>query len=288
MQVKCNYCDNYFEDTLEKCPYCSAPNEHIRRTANKLPKTIDELKEYCRVNNVPVDKMRFHIGENYKGAKAYGIYRDGDEVIVYKNKADGTRAVRYSGKDEAYAVNEIFQKMRAEFNEHKAANIERKASGGGGPKSGGPRKPRKRHPILEWMSNHLITTIIIAVFVLGLVVWLLEPAMGDYRKGYYNYNDQYYYSQGSSWYRYDENSGWEPTEVPGDDIDDYWESTYYDYDYDIQDFTDSYYYNDDGDDWSSDWDDDDDWSWSDDDYSSDDWDDSDWDWDSGSDWDSDW
>ncbi len=41
------------------------------------------------MNNVPVDKMRFHIGENYKGAKAYGIGR-GDEVgtLEVGKKAD--------------------------------------------------------------------------------------------------------------------------------------------------------------------------------------------------------
>ncbi len=92
------------------------------------------------------------------------------------------------------------------------------------------------------MKDHLIATIIIAVFVLALVVWLLEPAMGDYRKGYYNYNDQCYYSQGSSWYRYDDTSGWD---------DDDW--SWSDDDYSSDDWDDSDWDWDRGSDWDSDW-----------------------------------
>ena len=48
--------------------------------------------------------------------KAFGIYKDSDgNFVVYKNKGDGTRAERYRGKDEAYAVNEIYQKLRSEI-----------------------------------------------------------------------------------------------------------------------------------------------------------------------------
>ena len=40
--------------------------------------------------------------------------------IVYKNKADGTRAVRYKGTDEAYAVNELYLKLKDEILNQKA------------------------------------------------------------------------------------------------------------------------------------------------------------------------
>ena len=64
---------------------------------------------------MPLEKMRFFIGEDYKGARAFGIFQDGNgDFVVYKNKDNGQRAVRYQGKDEAYAVNEIYQKLKAE------------------------------------------------------------------------------------------------------------------------------------------------------------------------------
>lgn len=53
---------------------------------------------------------------DFRQPKAFGIYKDSDgNFVVYKNKGDGTRAERYRGKDEAYAVNEIYQKLRSEI-----------------------------------------------------------------------------------------------------------------------------------------------------------------------------
>jgi len=84
--------------------------------ATRSPKTIDELKTFCYRHQLPLEQMRFFVGENYQGARAFGIYQDYDGYfVVYKNKADGTRAIRYRGIDEAYAVNEIYQKMKSEI-----------------------------------------------------------------------------------------------------------------------------------------------------------------------------
>ena len=50
----------------------------------------------------------------------FGIYRDEDgEFVVYKNKSDGSRAVRYKGLDEAFAVNELYEKLRSEVSERR-------------------------------------------------------------------------------------------------------------------------------------------------------------------------
>lgn len=78
------------------------------------PETIAELQQYCAQKGMPLIRMRFFIGENYKQPRAFGIYRDGDDFVVYKNKDNGNRAVRYKGPDEAFAVNEIFQKLLSE------------------------------------------------------------------------------------------------------------------------------------------------------------------------------
>lgn len=118
MQIKCDYCGAYFNDTEEQCPTCGAPNNQLRRTASSVPLTIEELQRFVVEKNIPAEKIRFFIGVDYREPKAYGIYKDEmtGNFVVYKNKADGTRAVRYEGKDEAYAVNEIYQKLREEIN----------------------------------------------------------------------------------------------------------------------------------------------------------------------------
>ena len=83
----------------------------------RKPKTIDELKEYCERKGFTSEKTRFFIGENYKGPRAFGIYKDetSGEFIVYKNRVDGTRAIRYRGSDEAFAVGELYDKLHAEM-----------------------------------------------------------------------------------------------------------------------------------------------------------------------------
>jgi len=126
MKVKCEYCNTMFEDSLEKCPNCGAANKNIRRMADKTPKTIKELHEWYAARNLPpYEVTRFFIGVDYKKPKAYGIYQDGADFVVYKNKADGSRAVRYKGSDEAYAVNEIYLKLKSEIVNQKARNVER-------------------------------------------------------------------------------------------------------------------------------------------------------------------
>ena len=47
MQVKCEYCDNYIDDVAEQCPFCGAPNLNKVRAANRIPRTIAELKDFC-------------------------------------------------------------------------------------------------------------------------------------------------------------------------------------------------------------------------------------------------
>ncbi len=115
MKVNCDYCGNYMETTDECCPHCGAENTHIAGHYSKDPVTIDELKAYCIEHKIPYEKLHVHVGENYTEPKAFGIYKDlvSGNFVVYKNKADGQRAIRYEGKDEAYAVHELFLKIRS-------------------------------------------------------------------------------------------------------------------------------------------------------------------------------
>lgn len=121
MKIPCYYCGQMISDTEQNCPYCGGANRNVKRGADNIPATIQELKDYCEAHHLPLQAMRVFIGENYQGAKAYGIYQDKstNHFIVYKNKADGSRAIRYEGNDEAYAVNELYLKINARVAEQK-------------------------------------------------------------------------------------------------------------------------------------------------------------------------
>lgn len=85
---------------------------------NQPPKTIAELKEWYKSRNLPPEnETRFFIGKDIGEPRAFGIYEDRDtgEFVVYKNKGNGERAIRYRGWDEAYAVNELYLKLKSEI-----------------------------------------------------------------------------------------------------------------------------------------------------------------------------
>ena len=48
MKVKCDYCGSFIEDTDETCPNCGAVNSHLMRSADGVPKTIEELKAFAK------------------------------------------------------------------------------------------------------------------------------------------------------------------------------------------------------------------------------------------------
>ena len=123
-KVKCEYCGAFIDDSEEKCPNCNAVNANFKRYVPTTPKTIEELKGWYAARNLPDESItRFFIGKDIKEPKAFGIYKDGENFIVYKNKANGSRAIRYKGTDEAYAVNELYLKLKSEILNQKSRNI---------------------------------------------------------------------------------------------------------------------------------------------------------------------
>ena len=112
---KCVFCGAFVNSRNRACPHCGGVNENYVSAYSHaffLPKTMEELNEYCSARNLPLDRLRFFIGEDYRAPKAYGIFRAGENrFVVYKNKSDGTRSVRYDGPDEAFAVSELFAKL---------------------------------------------------------------------------------------------------------------------------------------------------------------------------------
>ena len=208
---------------------------------------------------MPLEKMRFFIGINEPSPRAFGIYREGDRFIVYKNKSDGSRAVRYDGPDEAYAVNELYLKL---LEEHR---LRKNGGGSGSTRSSGGTQQRK---------NPIIPRIVSAIILLFVLYQLAGPRLSHRKDGYYRLGERLFYRYGSSWYvdsdYYDD---WVETDsFPVDDYGSYYVGDNYDDSWGSSDFTDS-------DTWDSLQDSDSDSDW-DTDYDS---------WDSGdTDWDSDW
>ena len=223
---------------------------------NGIPKTIEELQQWYIDRNLPQEEVtRFFIGKNYEGPKAFGIYKDEltGEFIVYKNKANGDRAIRYQGKDEEKAVRELYLKLKEEIGNQKSNN--RRTSG------------RK--------SSSFSLLNLIPVGLMGIVAAIIGiTAFFTPQRGYYSYKDNYYYYQNGSWYEYFDVSGWNIVDEIGElkkDYKEYFMSEEYMATYDATDFSISPYYQEPTVD-----DSDSDWSSSDS-------------WDSGStDWDSDW
>ena len=222
MKVKCEYCGNFFDDTLEKCPNCGAPNNSIRRSTADQPTTVEELKMWYVSNGLPPeDVTRFFIGVDYKEPKAFGIYKDENSgnFVVYKNKADGSRAVRYEGTDEAYAVNELYLRLKQEILQQKANNLKNasgsdssgsNSSGTKGGKSGG----KKNNLFLIICFLIFLSPVLFAgiFFMVGVGMAVNEPNEGYYQKD----GIIYYHSTDSNgvWADYDASSGeWEQTEV---------------------------------------------------------------------------
>ena len=230
--------------------------------------------------NLPLEEMRTFIGEDYKGAKAFGIYKDETDgtFVVYKNKEDGTRAVRYKGSDEAYAVNELYQKMKERVAVQKAHQQPKVAKPASGASVSAQQRQSGKNLSKALFPICLIT--IVAIIILSVVFALIGESGPD--TGYYTYGDRSYYYYGD-WYEW-ENDSWQyaPYESWMDsDYESYYDSYSYDSGADYEDFEDSPYYTpyDDSSDDDDSWDDD---SW-----------DSGWDsgdsWDSGyDDWGSDW
>lgn len=269
MKVKCEHCGAEISELDIKCPYCRGENVHYKKeivstyNSNNEPKTIEELKQWYIAMNLPDENVtRFFIGKNYKHPKAFGIYKDesSGNFIVYKNKASGERAVRYEGPDEAYAVKELYKKLKDEIYNQKHNN-----------NSDNNNKSNRSNRKSKFSVVYIFWIIFFLIFLIPIIISIFSP-----NRGYYRYNDDYYYYQDGSWYEYDNNYGWRhayPDEYFKDNYSDYYYSSGYVYNLGIDRFEDSSYYVEPS---SSDYDSDSSWD------SSDSWDSS------STDWDSDW
>lgn len=175
---------------------------------NRAPATIEQLQAWYIAHNLPPEEItRFFIGKNVQEPRAFGIYRDGNLFIVYKNKADGSRAVRYSGFDESFAVSEIYEKLKLEISSQKSVNT-------------------VKAPLTAEQKRRQRRSMCIFLLVAALaIVWLVWSVRNTPSRGYYHTDDAwYYYCDG--WYVYDEYYGaWYVYDSAYDN--DYWSDYYY-------------------------------------------------------------
>ena len=129
MYVKCAYCGSMINSTDAKCRNCGAANDAIVRTVKEQPHTIVEFQEWYKSKGLPPYTVtRFFIGEDYRGARAFGIYynENNGNYVVYKNTSSGQRCVHYEGCDEEYAVNELLQRLQAEIIQQKMFEVKKR------------------------------------------------------------------------------------------------------------------------------------------------------------------
>lgn len=214
---------------------------------------------------------RFFIGKDIAEPKAFGIYKnERGEYVVYKNKASGERAIRYQGPDETFAVSEILQRLRDEIASQKARNEARRR-----PSAAGPSQPQgaaapTAASLLSRKEKGFLGTIIAGVIALVMLV-----SGNGIPNGYYQYQGQSYYRQGSAWYRYQPSTNdWYETNTPGqitkDNADQYRLENFNGKRFEESQWYDNGRDNSDNDSWDNDdWDNDDDWDDSDTDWDSD-------------------
>ena len=279
MKIKCEYCESVYDDSEGRCPNCGAPAPTTGHTASGTPKTIEELKKYCDDNGFTSERTRFFIGEDYRGAKAFGIYQEGSDFVVYKNKADGSRAVRYRGSDEEYAVRELYMRLQDEVLNQKSHYVARKEREVEDSRSTAGRSTSRSGRAHRGILGGIFSNIL----EIAVVIWIIASVFAMFRgnhNGYYTYGPTHYYNLDGTWYYYASDYGnwYESYDTPEDLVDnykDYYDGDSWDSSYGTTDFTRTDYY--------SDWEDDNNDSSSD----SSGWSSSDWD-SSSTDWDSDW
>lgn len=215
------------DDTLQAPAPQQAASQQAASQIMARPDSIEALKAYCDAKGMPLEKMRFFIDQDYREPRAFGIYRDGDGFVVYKNKANGSRAVRYHGPDEAYAVNELFQKL---LDECHARGIY---------PDGKPQMTEAQRKAHRRTKRIVVCIVVVMALLFASVVFFVTRH--HHSDGYYRYADgAYYYRYGSDWYYDDGDNNWvEVNDFPYDDYGDYYLGSDYDDSWATGDFRDS-------------------------------------------------
>ena len=198
MKVQCEYCNSWIDDTDEKCPNCGGVNKAYKRTTDQTPKTIEELKQWYVNHHLPPEETtRFFIGRNYQQPRAFGIYQnEKGEFIVYKNKDNGQRAIRYQGTDEAYAVNELYMKLKEEIlNQKRNSQLKKNGSS---KSQGAVGKVKKAADQAFTVASYIICG---AAVVIAIATWISSCSLvANRHEGYYKVDDKMLYHYYNTWY----------------------------------------------------------------------------------------
>lgn len=186
-RIKCEFCGHYIEDYEDRCASCGAPNNNLKRTVSNTPRTISELQSWYRARKLPPEEVtRFFIGKNITEPRAFGIYEENGVFTVYKNKSDGSRAVRYQGEDEAYAVNELYMRLKEEILQQKNNNLRKQTTSYNRNNSYGSfggtshNRRRKRRRILPMVIVAMILPFVLTMtLMIGITTLLENSVTGD-------------------------------------------------------------------------------------------------------------
>ena len=234
MSKRCEQCGAVLRDDDRDCPYCGAViSETQTQPAGtyKVPQTIAELKQFCENRGMPLEKMRFFIGEDFREPRAFGIYQDEDgQFVVYKNKDTGERAIRYRGENEAFAVHELYEKLKSETelrrNKYGSRNVQ--------PSGDGETTPIYHEEVVvgtmkggkNFYKKLVAYVLLLAISLTGAGVFTSNLTRERYERnhgksGYYEYNDVAYYHYRDDWYYYDMyDYDWYRTTSPFSDYED--------------------------------------------------------------------
>ena len=210
MKILCEYCNSYIDDSEEKCPNCGAVNIHMARTASNVPKTTEELQQWCMHKNITAAQSNFFLGINKDEVCASGIYQDEatGNFIVYKNIFDGTHTVFYEGKDEAYAVFDCYMRLRESLLKQTPTVIHSHSHSESDLPLYDPYEELRNGEGLDlnikwkldkkklWKASPFILIAILVLLFLGFSI--NGPA-----EGYYKYEDNiYYFQKNCGWYEF--------------------------------------------------------------------------------------
>ena len=252
----CGSCGVKYSNKLRSCPNCGAQNpSHIPVEAAteysfQMPKTIKELEQLLEKNRLSPSEIRLHLREDYPGPQCFGIFQDeAGNFVVYKNRIDGTRLIRYQGPDEAYAVSELVQKTLERVEVRRALHVVLPHENG----SLSVRKDQEKHArsarkssraATRRSSNWHITLGLLSPLLISLLL-LVVTNWKTTENGYYCYQSSYFYYQSPDWY-ISQGECWYPI-VPiqafSSNCTKYYCSASYSESYGVADFSTSNYYN---------------------------------------------
>ena len=210
MDQKMVYRPDLAEDAEEFCPLCGAPVAPEEEPAPEpaapaqpetAPRTVTELLALCDSFEVDPAAHSFFIGKDEKDASGYGLFLDefGDYVF-YRNHTDGRRAIRYKGRDEGYAVGELYRRMKAAHVFRRPAARQESDESSRSHHHHSHRSHRQRRKARRMRRIIAAAVAVVACIVAAVVLrWQsLQP-----KDGYYHYQGRYYYLQHRQWYAYD-------------------------------------------------------------------------------------